>query len=106
MTVKHQKTEAFFLLTEQLATSTPESLLDEIVRAKVSFMGQCKECTTKECEKKKYAIKQHRNKSQDVVRVLKENRDGKINEKQKYSCSSLSEINFCLPHGNKYYFHT
>lgn len=43
-----------FSFTEQLAASTLESLLDEIVRTKVSFMEQCKESTTREGEKKEY----------------------------------------------------
>lgn len=68
------------MLTEQLATSTPERLMDETVRTKVSFMEQCKESTTKEGEKNKYNGKQHRNNSQDVARVLKKNQDGKISE--------------------------
>lgn len=62
-----------FLLTEQLAASTTESLLMRLSEQKVSFMEQYKESTTKESEKKNYTGKQHRNKSQDVASVLKEN---------------------------------
>lgn len=40
-------------------------------------MGDCKESSIEERWKKKYTGKQHRNKSQDAARVLKENMMGR-----------------------------